>query len=56
METQYKIEMGVNKSYGKLWLFEAQGTESEMRAKFEVIKSKGWNDYRLIKVEILEIV
>lgn len=56
METQYRIEMSVNKTFGKSWLFEAEGAESEMRARFETIKSKGWNNYRLIKVEILEIV
>lgn len=46
--------MGVNKSYGKVWLLTDEGDETAMRNRFEKIKEKGWRDYRLVKVEVLE--
>ena len=53
-KTLYRIEMSVNKSYGKLWQVDSEGTEWEMRPRFVQILAKGWRDYRLVRVEVLE--
>lgn len=54
MKTEYRIELGVNQVFGKVWQTTETGDETLMRERFAIIKSKGWKDYRLVKLEILE--